>query len=77
VQLADKVGYRVRANLQFQNESGINQLLIRAQDLAPMELGELAGSAFLQNGEQRNTPRAKLLTANVSILEGRRWTLVP
>ena len=77
VQIVDKVGYRVRANLQFQNESGINQLLIRAQDLAPMALGDLTGSASLQNGEQRLTPRSKLLTANVSILENRRWTLVP
>jgi hypothetical protein len=77
VQLVDRVGYRVRANLQFQNESGINQLLIRAQDLAPMTLGELVGSATLQNGEQRNTPRSKLLTANVSVIENRHWTLVP
>ncbi len=77
VRLTDQNSKRVAATLSFENETGVSQLLIRAQDLAGLSIGRLLVGSSISNAESRSSPLGKPVAATMSVSEGRLWQLVP
>ena len=77
VRISDQNSKRVAATLTFENETGVSQLLIRAQDLAGLAPGKLTVGTQITNSEARAGPLGKPVAATMSVLEARTWQLVP
>jgi len=77
VRLTDQNSRRVAATLAFENETGVSQLLIRAQDLAGLSLGTLQVGSQISNSEVHPGALGKQVVATMSVAESRSWQLVP
>ena len=76
--LTDFTGTRVSARLQFENETGVSSLLVRAADLKVLVLGALKVGSSVTNGETFVTDtHRKRVTASMVVTEARNWQLAP
>jgi hypothetical protein len=76
--LTDIVGTRVSARLQFENETGVSSLLVRAQDLKGLALGTLRVGSSVTNSQSFVTAtHQKRMTASAVVSDARTWQLVP
>jgi hypothetical protein len=75
--LRDFFGTKITAGLQFENETGVSELLVRAQDLKVLSPGALSVGTSLTNSESIVTNRARRMTASVIVDESRVWQLAP
>lgn len=74
--LTDAFGTRLRANLVFENYSGLREVTLPVRDLAPLGPGPLSVAASITDSEARFAgPR--LVTLTYQATQRRSWTLVP
>lgn len=74
--LTDQFGTRLRANLAFENYSGLREATVPGRDLAPLAPGPLSVAAGITDSEARFAgPR--LVTLTYLSTQRRAWTLVP
>ena len=74
--LTDRFGTRVRANLVFENYSGLREVTLPGRDLVPLAAGPLQVAASITDSEARFAgPRLVSLTYQST--QRRTWQLVP
>lgn len=74
--LTDQSGTRLRANLAFENYSGLREVTLPARDLVPLAAGPLAVAASLTDSEAR-VAGPRFVTLTYQSTQRRAWTLVP
>ncbi len=77
VTLADDNGTQIFAGLQFVNETGVSDLLVRSQDLKQLITGKLIVSTDIVSLASQYTARPRHVQASMDVLESRTWQLVP
>jgi hypothetical protein len=74
--LTDQFSTRVRANLSFENYSGLREVTLPARDLAVLAPGQITVAASITDNEAR-FPGPRLVTVNYLSTQRRTWTLTP